>query len=255
MKRTLALLWIGLMVLAAGRAGAYTPADCLGCHGENGTGSALRMDSRQLDLSVHGGAVTCVECHSGIVDDRHRDTPGAGTVDCTGCHDDVVNRHGLGGGGNRPDCHHCHTRHGIRGAGDPDATTAPARLTRTCRQCHPVQCGPADFFSFLPSVQVDTHKKQDFSLSHSRSNCTGCHQGKAAHGQTGPIGPDPCQRCHMTDAGTNRLMGAVHPSADADAQPGVFAAAVAYQAALAALTLGGFCWFIRRAGKPPGKDA
>jgi hypothetical protein len=225
---------------------AYTPEACIACHDLKSTQSRLRIDVAAFIPSVHGDNADCTECHSRVTDETHIRTPGSGAVDCGQCHEQE-NRHGMRAvEGNRPQCHACHTRHAILPKADPASSVHPERLEQTCGQCHPDQFGHSDYLSWLPSSKIATHPKADLSGDNSDTHCIGCHQGRAVHGETAPITEDPCYRCHMTDDGRGALLGVIHPQADAGRQPGVFAAALLYQAVLAALVIGGLFFFVRR---------
>jgi len=97
----------------------------------------------------------------------------------------------------------------------------------------------------LPSLQVASHSKQDFSRIYDRTNCLGCHQGTGAHGEQAVINDQNCNTCHVTLDGQNKLLGYIHSKAE-KRQPGVLAAASIYQVILGLLMIGGFAFFIRR---------
>ena len=99
----------------------------------------------------------------------------------------------------------------------------PMQLKITCRSCHPVECGQTGYLSLLPSLQIRSHKKQNFSRDYSRFDCIGCHQGKAAHGEEEIINQQDCHKCHQSAPGKSSLMGYIHPQADSRNQPGIFA--------------------------------
>ncbi len=180
-----------------------------------------------------------------VEDETHMETPGSGAVDCSSCHDQQ-NHHGKGSNsGTRPQCYSCHTRHGTLTKDDPRSTVHASRLQETCRSCHPQESGQTDYISWLPSLQVASHSKQDFSQIYKRTNCLGCHQGMGAHGQQEIINEQTCHTCHVTLDGQNKLLGYIHSKADAR-QPGVKAAASIYQVILGVLLAGGFLFFIRK---------
>lgn len=224
------------LLLVAGTAAAYDSAECIDCHGRQDGASDLTMDLAAFEASVHSGQAECADCHSQVLDDSHMQTKGSGAVDCSGCHE-TVNGHGTKGPVEaRPDCAACHSRHGILGTTDPASTVHPDNLAATCGRCHEAQTGRPDYLSWLPSVQISSHPKQDFGGSYSKANCIGCHQGQAVHGQAGIITETgQCFRCHMTGQGISALMGVIHARADLSRQPGTFAAGVLYQLFLLAL--------------------
>ncbi len=237
-----------LFLLSAFEVGAYTDADCIKCHDRTGQKSMLKMSVEQFNHSIHGDGtileVSCQNCHTNVVDEDHQETVGSGAVNCTDCHDQV-NRHGIPAIDSRPKCFSCHTRHNIRSKEDPQASVHPDRLQQTCRACHPAQSGAIGYFSWFTSIQIASHPKQDFSQVYTRKNCLGCHQGKAAHGETDPVNDQNCHACHLDDDGKNKLWGAMHPDATLDTQPGVFTAAFTYQLALVIMVFGGFRWLVR----------
>ncbi len=141
-------------------------------------------------------------------------------------------------------CRDCHAKaldagHMVSG----EASVDPARLKETCRRCHPAQCGTADYISWLPSLRATPHGKADFAGEYAKSDCLGCHQGKAAHGEDEPLNKRNCAICHMNRAGKGDLLGSFHPSADPTRQPSVFGAAVLYQIGLLVLLWGGFRFY------------
>lgn len=65
----------------------YTVDDCIECHSLEGEESSLQISMDNFNASVHGQAVTCLECHTGIADDEHMEGEGVEPVDCSGCHE------------------------------------------------------------------------------------------------------------------------------------------------------------------------
>lgn len=249
MRLALFILISSLAVLTAGAVEAYTPEDCINCHGEKSQESSFQIPVGDFKTSAHAKELSCLDCHTRVVDDSHQETAGSGAVDCGQCHDQE-NRHGLQGLENRPKCFSCHTRHRILAPEDENSSVNPRQLKYTCQNCHPVECGQTDYLSFLPSLQLSSHKKQDFGRDYSRFNCIGCHQGVASHGQDEIISKQNCHKCHRSRQDASLLMGYIHPMADRLKQPGIFTAAVIYQIAVVILLIGGFGYFIRiSAGK------
>ena len=229
-------------------AGAYTDEDCIRCHGGEGKESLLRMSVEQFERSVHGEEISCQECHENVVDEGHQETAGSGAVDCSACHEQV-NQHGAGAMEGRPKCFNCHTRHNMLSAENPQSTVHADLLPNTCRTCHHEQSGSIEYLTWFPSIQIASHPKQDFSQVYTRENCVGCHQGRAAHGETEPIDGQNCYTCHLDEDGHNKLWGVMHPEAQVETQPGVFTAAVTYQVVLFTMVFGGFRWLVRRFSK------
>ena len=244
MRLILNIFMLCLVAFAAQAVGAYTPEDCIDCHRETSHESSLRIPVSAFKASAHAQELSCLDCHTGVVDDSHQEIAGSGVVDCTQCHDQE-NRHGLQGLENRPKCYSCHTRHRILASEDGHSSVNPGQLRYTCRTCHPIECGETDYLSFLPSLQLGSHKKQDFSNDFSALNCIGCHQGTASHGEDEIIDEQSCHKCHRSRQDASSLLGYIHPRADRLKQPGIFAAAVIYQIAVVLLLIGGFGYFTR----------
>ncbi|MBI4767046.1 MAG: hypothetical protein HY787_21065 [Deltaproteobacteria bacterium] len=229
------LVVIGLILFFSSiSAWAYTMNECLGCHGQAGTATHT-ISMTEFKNSAHGKDLSCLDCHTKVKDESHQTRMGSGAVQCGQCHDQE-NRHGLEVNGRpRPQCHDCHTRHGILPKADPKSSVHPDRLPVTCKTCHPRECGGTDYWSQFLSLRVKSHKKQDFSRAFQDTNCVGCHQGKAAHGENPPINNQSCYKCHQPVQGKGPLWGSIHPRADWKRQPALFASAVADQAGLGLL--------------------
>ncbi|UCF94916.1 MAG: hypothetical protein JSW39_12440 [Desulfobacterales bacterium] len=241
MKRS---VLIGVAVLALTTWGEPTGgadvADCMQCHGEPGQAGIPSISRTDYKNSVHGKVLDCRECHTRIDTQMHGMIQGDGAVDCNLCHEQV-NRHAARSmAANRPQCHTCHTRHRIHKKTSATSSVHPRQLRKTCRQCHPVECGQRNLLSFLPSIRVASHAKQDFSLTYDDADCVGCHQGEAAHGEEEPISAQQCYKCHSQRANPE-WMGYIHTNADLSRQPAVFFAGVLHLALV--VFLGG--WGLR----------
>lgn len=211
-------------------AAAYTPEDCIECHRTGSEESDLQISVEAYEASVHGGEeITCLDCHTEVVDDEHQSTEGSGAVDCSACHEQE-NRHGLNGPDEqRPQCYDCHTRHDMLSKTDPASAVHPDQLPATCAGCHAPESGETGFFSWFPAFQIASHNKADFATAYGKDNCLGCHQGAAAHGESEPINDQDCHKCHLSPEAAGAMWGVMHPKADMDTQPTVFAAASIYQ--------------------------
>jgi hypothetical protein len=246
MRQIVLFSLVVLIFTAAQAAFAYTTQDCINCHKIGSSESTLQISVDEFNASIHAEEADCQDCHTLAENEDHKTTPGSGVADCSGCHEQE-NRHGRGSNsGTRPQCYSCHSRHGMRSKDDPRSTVHSQRLKETCRSCHPRECGQTDYFSWLPSLQVASHSKQDFSQEYARTNCLGCHQGKAFHGEHEPISDQTCFTCHVTKDGQGKLLGYIHSKADDRRQPGVMTAATIYQVFMGVLILGGFAFFIRK---------
>ncbi len=236
-----------LIVLAAAQTlHAYKAEDCVTCHESGSIKSRRHISVEDLATSAHGADFSCLDCHTGIEDEGHTDMSGSGAVNCRQCHDQV-NRHGFSGDSeNLPQCFHCHTKHRILTKEDTASSVHPDNLVNTCRMCHPTPCGLTSAFSWLPSLKVASHSKQDFSQSYSENNCIGCHQGKAAHGEDNPLSDHLCYVCHVPLSAHPLLAGYIHVNAGTKNQWASFAAGIIYASALALLVWGGFQYYITR---------
>jgi hypothetical protein len=210
-------------------AAAYTPEECIECHRTGSEESGLQISVEAYEASVHGEEATCLDCHTGVVDDEHESTQGSGAVDCSECHEQE-NRHGQNGPEEqRPQCHDCHTRHNMLTKTDPASAVHPDQLPTTCAGCHAAAAGETGFFSWFPAFRIASHNKADFAIAYEKDNCLGCHQGAAAHGESEPINAQDCQKCHFSPEAAGAMWGAMHPTADRSVQPVIFAAASIYQ--------------------------
>jgi hypothetical protein len=239
--------FLGLLIFVmAYNTWAYTPEDCIKCHKEGSTGSKLHISIKEFNASIHGREITCQDCHAGVEDEGHETMKGSGAVVCGECHEQE-NRHGLQSKTeDRPRCYSCHTKHGIFKKDEEVSSVHPEHLKETCKGCHPVECGQTDYLSWLPSIQITSHKKQDFSRAYEKGDCLGCHQGMAAHGEEEPINDQDCYKCHLSQKGQARLWGYIHPRADFKKQPAIFASATIYLVSLGILLWGGFRFYIRK---------
>ncbi len=166
--------FLGLLIFVTSyNTWAYTPEDCIKCHKEGSTGSTLHISIKEFNVSIHGREITCKDCHVGVEDEDHETMKGSGAVDCGECHEQG-NRHGLQSKSeDRPQCYSCHTKHGIFEKDEEVSSVHPGQLKETCKGCHPVECGQTDYLSWLPSIQIASHKKQDFSRVYEKGNCLG----------------------------------------------------------------------------------
>jgi len=246
-KRIISGFSILVLLVWALPALCYEQADCLRCHREGSSESILTIDQAAYEHSVHYKEITCMDCHTDIVDDAHRSQKGSGKVDCGTCHDQN-NRHGLNtqGTGVRPQCHDCHTKHAILGKVDPDSSINEDNFSRTCGPCHSSQFGHAGFLTWLPSVQIKTHGKQDLSRDFDEEDCLGCHQGKGAHGESVLLNDRDCWKCHFPKNGRARVMGNIHPKSKEKNDTRYIIAGAVYGVAAALLLMGGCAFFARR---------
>lgn len=237
-------MWMVFCMAMITPAWAYTDNDCIQCHGQAGDDATPSIDLAAYEASFHTEQAGCTDCHTRVVDDTHMKAKGAGAVDCSICHDQI-NRHGAKGQPEqRPQCATCHTRHAIQPPDDPASTVHPGNFAQTCGRCHADKFQRSSAMAWLPGLQVATHHKADLSYAYSRQDCLGCHQGRAVHGESGPINAADCFRCHMAEDGSHALMGVVHPRAGGQ-WPIVWGGLV-YLAAGMALLVGGIGFFVQK---------
>ena len=232
---------------------AYTSEDCITCHREGSQDSTLHISVQAFQRSAHGSELACEDCHTGVTDKAHEKTKGSGAVECNECHDQE-NRHGLSGEREkRPQCHSCHSKHAILGKKNRTSAIYRGQLKETCRECHPMESGETGYLAWLPSLQIRSHRKQDFSQDYSKDNCIGCHQGLAVHGEEEPLDGQNCQVCHMNQNEKESVIGTIHPGTDFWKQPGIFIAGVIYQIMILFLLWGVYRFFAGTVFKNRGK--
>lgn len=226
---------------------AYTVEECVECHNLGSDKAKLHMPFEVFKVSVHHREeITCMDCHMNVTDEDHETIKGSGVVDCSECHDEE-NKHGQEVTmKDRPQCHSCHPKHRMLEKENPASAVHPNQLENTCKQCHPVESGETGYFSWLPSIRIKSHKKQDFSQDYGKDNCKGCHQGDVAHGEEAPMDEQNCYICHIGEDDQPPVLGYIHARADVEEQPGIFAAATIYQICMGLLLLGGFRFYILR---------
>ncbi|MBW1780852.1 MAG: hypothetical protein JRL30_08935 [Deltaproteobacteria bacterium] len=246
MKKGFQYSLAGLILLLAQGILAYAPDDCVRCHKTGSSESRLHVPVQTYEASIHGREITCQDCHTGVIDEEHKTVKGSGTVDCSQCHDQE-NRHGLKSKNKyRPQCYSCHTTHAVFEKESERSSIHEKNLNQTCKTCHPAECGQRDFMSWLPSLQISSHNKQDFGQVFDADNCVGCHQGMAAHGEDTPLNDQDCYQCHLSPKGESLLLGYIHPKGDLDKHPTIFAAGALYLVLILILFFGGFAFCIRK---------
>jgi hypothetical protein len=201
---------------------AYTAKDCINCHRMGSSESSLHISMDAFAASVHGQDLTCLDCHTNVKDESHEGDEAARVVNCNSCHDQE-NNHGEGAPADaRPKCQSCHPAHSMLFKNDPRSAVNPANLSKTCAKCHPETAKKDNGFSAIATWQIASHKKGDFGCSYDTTNCIGCHQGKAVHGETAPINDQNCATCHLPKDGKSAMWGRIHPKADQTTQLGGF---------------------------------
>ena len=233
---------------------AWGAAGCFRCHGIGSTQSVHQLDLNRFSESVHGKeGLSCQDCHSDMPQKNHAQVAGLQRVDCSQCHDQK-NRHGHGA-----QCADCHSSHYIVPVNSPESRVNARKLARTCGTCHPGAASRPSYLSWLPSLRVNSHGKQDFAGDYSGDDCLACHRDRAAHriADSDPAASKQCRRCHGPDErGRSRLAGYFHPRADVQQQPGTYAAAIIDMVFLGLMFIGGMIFFSRliiskRSGRQP----
>lgn len=123
---------------------------CMGCHGDrslsrtvNGEMQSLFVDQSHLAGSAHND-VTCIKCHTAMNPNKDPLCIGSGPVDCSMCHEAVVNEFGTSqhgadfAAGNpiAPYCTNCHGAHDILRHTDPSSPTFTLNVPALCGKCH-----------------------------------------------------------------------------------------------------------------------
>lgn len=139
----------------------------------------------------------CLDCHNAdhketaessllISYDRYRLSPHGKALACLSCHTGITGEEHMEGGG-----------------------TAPVN----CIGCHDAKKPQRNPLSRLLTFRIASHGKADLSGRYTTDNCLGCHQGTGAHGETEPVTPDNCHRCHSPDL-PSPLWGKFHSGKD-----------------------------------------
>lgn len=187
----------------------FSNDECIDCHSKFSNKSSKQINIEEFLSSVHGEEISCLDCHQKVTDEAHTDVIGSGKVDCRTCHEGI----GLHGNDATIACYVCHTRHDIQEASDARSALHCQNLKQTCGQCHPKQVKSPSGLNFLSAFQVASHPKQDFSsMQYRESNCIGCHQGAAAHGEEAPINDQDCYKCHLSIGIYAGILGYIHTS-------------------------------------------
>jgi cytochrome b subunit of formate dehydrogenase len=121
--------------------------DCLSCHKEEVQGEERAFPA--VDMEVMVGSThedtRCAQCHTGARPDLARPCATvAESVDCSICHNEVVEAHARGIHGklvtendpDAPDCLDCHAGHGTPSKDDPASPTFPRNVPTLCGKCH-----------------------------------------------------------------------------------------------------------------------
>jgi len=195
-------------------------SDCLLCHSDsslskevNGKKVSLSVDSGKLKHSIHGGTLSCVDCHADVKSSPHETTPAK--VSCAQCHADeqkayLLSAHskpGAQGKANIASCIDCHGgAHEILSADDARSPIHHSNVPMTCGGCHGQKfLMESDGESTQPfvSYQQSVHGRTTEQGSQKAAVCTDCHRAHdilPANDLNSPISkfkvPDTCGKCH-----------------------------------------------------------
>ncbi len=64
----------------------YTQEECIECHRSGSEESELQISVEEYKSSIHGQEVTCMECHTKVLDEEHESEEGSGAATCRECH-------------------------------------------------------------------------------------------------------------------------------------------------------------------------
>lgn len=201
------------------KAWGYADDDCIGCHRQGSDESKNYIGLKDYQSSIHGKEISCMDCHEDIKDITHTSQK-PGRVDCLRCHK-KPNLHAKDGS---VSCTSCHPPHRIYPASDSRSSVNWKNLGDTCGKCHGVQGKRKGILQLLTSFQIASHPKQDFAKVVDKDMCVACHQGQAAHGESGPINDQQCPTCHGPLGRNSSKLGYIHMGADWDKQPQSFVA-------------------------------
>jgi len=189
--------WVVALLMFTATGSAWAAAtDCLSCHTEKAT----------VKDSIHGGP-SCAGCHTTIKSYPHpeKQTP----VDCASCHSGnaaalATSVHAASGGAT---CLSCHGgAHSILSSKDPQSTTYPSNLPRTCGACHgnaqvAKQFGaPQVYALYMDSIHGFALTQQGLLVA---ANCSSCHGSHGILSKNDPKSktnraniPETCGTCH-----------------------------------------------------------
>ncbi len=186
-------------------------AECLACHSDksltvtlpSGETRSLYVDEQAFAASVHGGKLSCVDCHADMQELPHQSRPFrtkreftiAYYEQCKRCHFanysktlDGVHYAALARGDrNAPVCVDCHGAHDITSPSKPRS-----RISQTCARCHE---------GVSRTYAASVHGRALFEEKNADvPTCTDCHR---SHDIAGPrdVGwrlrsPELCASCH-----------------------------------------------------------
>ena len=215
--------WVGLAAVlvlwASSSASAQDDDACLGCHDRaegmlaeeaGASRPSLMIDGALFERSVHGGQVSCTDCHAGREEFPH--PQGAPTAACATCHADqaavlAASVHGSARGPDAVTCSACHGVHDVLPARDRESRLHPLNVYRACGQCHfQADAATADADTILRETYADdTHAhgilRAGLAVS---ATCVSCHGGHEIRAKGDPESrvsrlhvQETCGTCHI----------------------------------------------------------
>ena len=201
--RTLFAIFVAGVLFAPSLSTAQADDTCIDCHD----------DLPDFTLTPHG-ETECLECHIGADERRHR--RGLDPVDCSACHDDIVEEqassvHGEHGtrhfeGAELPSCESCHgDLHTMVSARDSASPVHAARQGETCGTCHGSgKPAPPGVRTIRPieAYTASVHAEAA-SNGHGGPACSDCHTAHSPLHAADPAStihrsnvPETCGECH-----------------------------------------------------------
>ncbi len=208
---------------------------CLACHSDptltkevGGKQQSLHVDPDHFEKSIHGGMLSCVDCHKGVKAEPHETTPAK--VTCAQCHADEQAAYDRSyhakaiqsGEHKAPACEDCHGNvHEILPSSDPKSSVNHANVPATCGRCHSQKfVMEASGHSAQPyvSYQESVHGRALAAGKDGVAVCTDCHGAHEILAASDPKSsifkfnvPGTCGKCHQ--AVETEFMQSIHGQA------------------------------------------
>ena len=189
-----AALWIFIFLFAFTGPAAAGPNDaCLECHSDpsltrtlpNGAVQSLAVTGDSLAGSRHA-KLLCVDCHAdlkGFSDFPHPDT--LVVVHCAACHGAEAATVAHGAHEGKLKCAACHGSHHVLSPSDPRSPLSPARLNRTCAECHDrIRAPRRGLTAAYENYDVGLHGRHPVAGGPGGPGCVQCHGTHAVASET-----------------------------------------------------------------------
>lgn len=223
------------------QATTFSNQECIQCHSQKSKGSNINISIKTFKTSIHSkNNIGCIECH-GNLDESHKNSLNIQPPNCNQCHIQK-NMHGAKSKNKlRPKCYSCHSPHQIVPIRNKNSSVHLNQLKNTCVKCHPSQCGNIGYLLSFSAWHIASHPKANLSKKHSKYDCVGCHQGKAAHGEDLPLNTKSCPACHIdqTPKRNFSMLGNFHQGKNFRKNPFAVFVATLYQVCLLVLLVCG----------------